>query len=270
MQQDEEQSIQQKYSIWNAFVFSFFSRDLYVDVGKRWKGTGLGYLFLIGVIFTLFTAACFQWAAFEYLPGFVKKIPDFKIEKNVFSTSVEQPYVLEFYGSAIVLDTTGKIKGLDQVPGIEKLKNCILVTKTQFMSRQMGRGDKVSTLSNMPNFSVNQEELGHWADILIEVSGTAYFLIVVTFGYLCRVIILLIYGLLGMLISEILGKGLDYNVALRLAVISHIPPYAITTLWTICGPHLPLQTLWSFLLSTGFLYFAVSSQEGKEPSTEKI
>ena len=36
-----------RYSIFHPLVLSFFSKSLYRDVGKNWRGTGLLYLLLI-------------------------------------------------------------------------------------------------------------------------------------------------------------------------------------------------------------------------------
>src|ERR1700734_1902704 len=111
-----------KYSIWSAFVFSFFSKDLYQDVGKKWKGTGFGYLVLIVALIWIPRAAWWQCQICDGLPGFVQQIPQFKIEKGVFSSSVKQPYFLLTDNSGLIVDTTGKINSLAQVPGIEKMQ----------------------------------------------------------------------------------------------------------------------------------------------------
>jgi hypothetical protein len=36
-----------RYSIFHPLVLAFYSKPLYQDVGRRWKGTGLGYLLLL-------------------------------------------------------------------------------------------------------------------------------------------------------------------------------------------------------------------------------
>ena len=35
------------YRYWQALYLSFYCGRLYVDIGKRWKGLGIGYLFLL-------------------------------------------------------------------------------------------------------------------------------------------------------------------------------------------------------------------------------
>ncbi|HEL8434089.1 TPA: hypothetical protein U0D75_002421, partial [Legionella pneumophila] len=38
------------YSYWQALYMSFYSKRLFVDVGKRWRGIGLIYLLLVVAI----------------------------------------------------------------------------------------------------------------------------------------------------------------------------------------------------------------------------
>jgi hypothetical protein len=86
------------------------------------------------------------------------------------------------------------------------------------------------------------------------------------FGFIIEAAAIAIYGLIGVLLSEMRKQGIDYNVALRLSVISHIPPLFLTTLLVIINIQLHLNLLWSILLSVGFLFFAVVSQEKVEAS----
>jgi len=41
------------YRYWAALYKSFYSRNLYVDVGKRWHGLGILYLLLAIVLFSI-------------------------------------------------------------------------------------------------------------------------------------------------------------------------------------------------------------------------
>lgn len=133
---NEDNPVERKYSIWNALVLSFYSRDLYADVGRAWKGTGYVYLVLILAIVSFFYAVDFQFAAIDKVPGFAEKVPEFQIVNGQFSTSALQPYIWGSSESAIVFDTTGKIKTLDQIPGAGEMGSFLLVTKTQVLTRR--------------------------------------------------------------------------------------------------------------------------------------
>ncbi len=256
--------LERKYSIWKAFPYSFFSKDLYADIGKNWRGTGYRYLFLTLALVVSCRALVFQEYAAENFPGFIASVPEFKVEKGVFSSSVSQPYVRNYASTLFALDTTGKIAQLAQVPGVEKADTCLLITQTQFMTRRVRLGhvdDKTESLAKIPSFNFDKDKKQRLSDFFVRWSGTFFFLFFLFLGFPVYGIVLSIYGLLGVLISEIRGKGLDYIVVLRLAIISHIPPFLLTTLMVICGLQLPMPIVWSFFLSMGFLHFAISAQE---------
>ena len=258
---------ERKYSFWQALGLSFFSKDLYDDVGRNWKGTAYGTLFLTMILISVPRAANYQREVSADLPGFVKQIPDFQIEKGVFSSSVTQPYQYQVQNSEIVIDTTGKINSLDQVPNIAKLDNVILVNKTKHMDRRKRLGismDRTYDFSRYPSFFVNQEKLTHWSDVIIRWTGVIFFLFIALFGFLFEAVVVLIYGLIGTAVSEMLDKSLDFKVALRLAVVSHIPALLATTLLIFFGIRGAWVLILGFLFTLPYLYFAVSSQKIKK------
>ena len=257
----------QKYYFWNTLAFCFFSRDLYEDVGTRWKGTGYGFLFLILAILSIPSVVGLQWGISTALPEFAKKIPDFKIEKGIFFSSVQQPYSLVGEKGGVFIDTTGKINSPDQVPGHENLEYLILVTRTKLTTYRSRLGvveEKTADLSKFPSFSVDQEKLQSWTRSIIRWSGAVCYPFLLVFWFCFEVIVLLFYALLGMLFSLVTAKGLDYVVVLRLSVISHVPVLILSALLGLGNLHLPGQWFCFFALSAGYLYFAVSSQKAAD------
>jgi hypothetical protein len=264
--ENTENSMERKYSFWQALGLSFFSKALYDDVGRHWKGTGYKTLFLLIVLIAIPRAVNVQLSVMAHLPGFVKSIPDFQIDKGVFSCSVSQPYEYKFQNSEIVIDTTGKINSLDQVPDVGNLDNVILVNKTKKIERRKRFGistDQTNDFSRYPSFAVNQEKLGRWSGWVIRLSGIVCFLITVSFGFLMEAAIFLVYGLIGVLFSEMLDKSLDFIVALRLVVVSHIPVMWVTTFLIFFGVTGVWDFIVGFFLAIPYLYFAVNSQESR-------
>jgi hypothetical protein len=268
-----------KYSFWKSIIYSFFSKDFYQDVGERWEGTGYGYLFWVLLLLSVLRAADLQWEASAQLPGFVKKIPDFKMEKGEFSVNIPQPYtfVMEKSGYAygIVVDTTGKINSLEQVPNNEKMDNFILLNKAKLSVRRKPFGlvdDKTYDLTKLPSFSVDQEKLGRWTAILLRWVGFAFFAYHMIFWFLFEMVALLVFGLIGLMFSAMTGRSLGFEKALRLAVASHVPGFIISTLLFLVNLHFPLADIsfpgmgfCLFALSAAYLYFAVHSQKGPQP-----
>ena len=261
-----------RYSVWQAMGLSFYSKDLYRDVKENWKGTGFGLLFLVLVVIGVVVSVHFQVITSEKFPGFTRQIPEFQMTKGVLTTSVKpQPYRIDFAGGCFVMDTTGKIKTLDQVPGAEKLQSIALVTKTGFLSRRVRLGrsvDEAHLFKPTYNFSVTRDGLDRWTAIIVRWSGIGAFAFFLPFFFLFEVFALLIYALIGVLFAEMTDRNLDYGDALRLAVVSHIPVLFLFWALNLAQVKIPMPILWSLMVSAAYVYFAVSSQAKKaEPLT---
>ncbi|MGH7739511.1 MAG: DUF1189 family protein [bacterium] len=247
-------------SFLRVFFFSFFSPRLYRDVAEKWRGTGYGFIFLAVVFLAVPRAWIFQnWAA-KALPRITAKIPDFQISRGRFQSPVAQPYWVNWgAGFTLVIDTTGKITQLDQIPGIEDLQNVVLITQTQWMERRVSLGltrDRIMSLKDLPSVEMTRAKMKQWTTAFVRRSaGLAYlFIILVWFPF--EAAALLIYTWMTLLFSKIIKRRLRYGSALRLTAISHIPNLTFSAL-------IPLAVSGDFpisgfvLISLAYLFFAV-------------
>lgn len=268
MMKTEEKSTSRKFSIWKALVFSFFSKGLYADVGKNWKGTGYGLLFLIVVIVSIPRAVAFQNLIVGNLPGFMKSVPDFQIVKGEFSSPLPQPYIYKWDKGELIIDTTGKYTSLAQVPKGEEMESLFIVTKTQIISHRNRLGvpeDETKPMLKLDSFVANQENLSRWTNAIVEWAWVVFYPVILLLFFVMEAVVLLLYALTGLLLSEISHKGLDFLAVLRLAVISHIPALVAGTILSIWGMHSGWFTLGLILLSLAYLFFAVNAQEKAAP-----
>lgn len=137
------------YGYWSALWRSFYSRRLYVDVGKRWKGTGLLYLlFIIAILsipfffkMTITLRQSFNSQIIEPL----ENIPVFYVQNGQVIFDKPMPYLVKNSKDQIVaiIDTTGKINSFtNEYPDLG-----ILVNK-----------DRISFLiPNPPLFNLNNQ-----------------------------------------------------------------------------------------------------------------
>jgi len=74
------------YTIFHPLYLAFFSKSLYQDVGRNWKGIGASYLLLLLALCWLPIA----WQAHASLdafiqreaPGLVKQVPEVKVKDD--------------------------------------------------------------------------------------------------------------------------------------------------------------------------------------------
>jgi Protein of unknown function (DUF1189) len=260
----ETQKLKSKSPAWKVILFSFFSREIYSEVAGRWSGTGFSFLFLFLVILSVPEAIRLQLVVSEYLPGVTAKIPDFKIANGEFSSSVAQPYRVDFSPTAaLVIDTTGKINQLDLIPGIESLRTAVLVTKNQWQERRVSWGlsrDQIRNFASFPSLGVTREQVKSWTDFLVRWAGSLGYFFIVLFLFFFEVAALCVYGLLGLLFAKVLKRRLDYDQSLRLSVVSHVPALTLSAILPLTGL-VDLPFWGTILISMGYLGFAVAGEK---------
>ncbi|WP_454782494.1 DUF1189 family protein [Legionella sp. WA2022007384] len=103
------------YRYWSALYMSFYSRLLYVDVGKRWRGLGIFYFLLAIAVFSIPFAVRMSFSldqSFrEQITDPLSKIPVFYIQNGEVFLNKPMPYfVKNDKGEVVVIiDTTDKI-----------------------------------------------------------------------------------------------------------------------------------------------------------------
>lgn len=118
------------FSYWSALYLSFFSRRLYVDVGKRWKGLGILYLLFVTALFSipmyLQTSAKFIQNYKEHTIEPLLKIPAFYIQNGMVIFDKPMPYKIkdDTNQTLVIIDTTGKVNDFtSEYPNLSFLIN---------------------------------------------------------------------------------------------------------------------------------------------------
>lgn len=125
------------YGYWSALFKSFYSRRLYVDVGKRWKGFGFAYLLLVLALVTIpffFRMTVSLNQSFkEQITDPLLKIPVFFIQNGEVIFDKPMPYLItnDKKQVVVVVDTTGKVNDFSQ----EYPYMSILINKNQIAFR---------------------------------------------------------------------------------------------------------------------------------------
>lgn len=103
------------FGYWSALWMSFYSKRLYIDIGKRWRGYGIRYLALLMVLwcipFSLKLTFDFNEMFLEQLTRPLSAIPTIYIQNGVATFDGPMPYLIKNKKNEVVLiiDTTGII-----------------------------------------------------------------------------------------------------------------------------------------------------------------
>ena len=249
-----------KFSIIHIPVLSFFSKELYRDVGLYCKGVNFSYLLLLLALCSIPTMINIHIGFSDFVnndaPTVVEQVPEITITNGEVSISEPQPYYIKDPENGDVLaiiDTTGIIKSLEDPNAI-----CLL-TKTKIMWRQGEFETRTIDLSEVKNFVLNSERIMGW------LHTAEKFLVIIIYpfallgSYVYRIVQALIYAAIGLLFALWCKVTLSYAALLRLAVVAVTPCVLVKTILGIARVHLPYAGLIYLVIALGYLFFAVKA-----------
>jgi hypothetical protein len=247
-----------RYSIFHPLVLSFFSKSLYRDVGKNWRGAGLLYLLLVIALLwipsTIKAHLDFGKFADSDAQEITRQIPAITITNGRASTDAPVPYSIKDpkTGTTLaIIDTTDSpaITSNQSVP--------LILTRTQLIMRKSAAETQMYDLSGVQSFYLDRARVEGWLATARIWFFPAFYPVAVLFSFIFRAIQILIYALIGLGFAAMLNAKLDYNTLLRLAAISITPVMILNLVFELVQFHPPWWTLLGIIIGLGYLFFAV-------------
>ena len=254
-----------RYSIIHIPVLSFFSKELYRDVGLNWRGFGFLYLLLLLAICSIPGMFKMKEGLSNFIekdvPPLLEQLPGITIADGQVSVDVPQPYYIRDPDSndiLAIIDTTGEIESLVDTGAL------VLLTKTKLIYRKSEVEYRIYELSTIKEeLILDQERIMGWLNTFEKVFVPVLYPIIVLGAYVFRIIQALIYGVIGLIFASWLRVKLLYSSALRLAVVAVTPCIIINTVLIGTSVKLPFSTtvLWLlfFLITMAYLLLGVKS-----------
>lgn len=247
-----------RYSIFHPLVLSFFSKSLYRDVGKHWRGTGLLYLLVVLALVWIPTIIKGQLAMSKWVDGdskeITKQIPAITISKGQVSTDVTTPYFIKNpkTGTDIaIIDTTGEYETL------ERTDAKFLLTKSKLVVSKNATETQSYDLSGVQSFYVDRSHVESWLAAARRWFVPVLYPLALIFSFIFRAIQVLIYALVGLLFARILHANLNFKTLMRLAAISITPVLALNLLFEFVPLHIPWWSLLGIGIALAYLFLAV-------------
>lgn len=250
-----------RYSYLHAFVFSFFSKSFYQDVGRHWRGTGLLYIFIALLLVWIPTVIRMQrgFSRFAEQEGarFTQQIPGIKIRKGEVSTDVTTPYFIKADDGTplVIIDTTGQYESLD------KTSAPFLLTKNKIHTRNQQQ-TRIYDLSGVESFDFDRTRAESWLQTARTWLVPVIFPLGVVFSFVFRAIQILIYAAVGLVFAQISNTKLSYQTLMRLAAVSLTPVLVLNLIFEFVPLRIPGRWLIGILIALGYLFFAVRSNAG--------
>jgi ABC-type sugar transport system permease subunit len=247
-----------RYSIFHPLVLSFFSKSLYRDVGKHWRGTGLLYLLVVLALVWIPTIIKGQLDMSRWVNGdskeITKQIPAITISKGRVSTDVTTPYFIKDpkTGSDLALiDTTGEHETLENTDAK------LLLTKSKVIISKNATETQTYDLSGVQSIYVDRSHVESWLATAKRWFVPVLYPLALIFSFIFRAIQIVVYTLVGLLFARILHAKLDFKTLMRLAAIAITPVLVLNLLFEFLPRHIPRWSLIGIVIALAYLFFAV-------------
>jgi hypothetical protein len=250
------------YPFFKKILHSFFSKDVYVHVGKMEPNRiGFRYLLLLLAIFWIPEIIKIHMSTMTFinaeLPPFVERLPVITIRDGVASFDKPSPYILKDEKTGkdmIIFDESG------QYTSLENTDAQILVTDSKLIYIKDKFETREYSFSKISHFSLTHEMILSWASWAKFLSIFLY-LFIVPCMFLYRAVQVLLYSLAGLIFQAILGTGYSYQTIYRLTILAITPAFVINKLFGYFDIDF---TGWSFLcmaISLGYLFFGMKANK---------
>ncbi len=244
---------------------AFFSKSLYRDVGKVWKGHGLVYLFsavaLCTIPFVLLLQSEVGVLLSEEAPKLVTQMPSLKIVNGKVSIDKPEPYFVKDERTGyplIIFDTTGQIRSL------AGSKAVMLVTEKAVIVKNSEGQTRTIDLTGIDSFSLDRRLLYEWIDELEKSFVFILYPCAVFFFFIFRLIEAAFFAAVAYSLRKSSGMPFSYGTYMRLAAVSLTPAMVIGAVLNISRIVLPFWWLASLPLTAGYLIFAVRSNKERD------
>ncbi len=254
-----------RYTIIHPLYMSFFSKSLYRDVAKNWRGLGLRYLLSLLALCLIPQVMTVQSDLTAYLnseaPKIVRQFPTVTVRNGAASINKPQPYFIrdEKTGKPLmIIDTTGSISSLKGTTAI------VLLTKKMLIVRKDADETRNFDLSTVDNFTVDKVDLYNLMDTLEDWFAVMLFPFALLVSFVFHSAEVLIYASAAAFFLRHSAMSLPFRTLFRLAAISITPSMVAGTVLFIAGLRVPYWWLFSLFLTMSYLFYAVRASSEKE------
>lgn len=240
-----------------AIPMSFYSRDIYVEVVREWKGLAFGYLFIVIVCTWILSGARLQSNVNTGLDYFKKEIfnqiPTISITKGHISVDKEVPYYIDINNNKVVAFWTGKTPAevKDETAIIIVLSDRVLVAETDIQNRR--------TYAIPPELDavIEPVSLERALSFLRQWFAIVAIALMIPCAFVFCAIQTLLYAAVGKLFAGTMNATLTYGELIRISVMAMTPVLVFDTILKLFSQmFLFWYAIW-IVIVLGYLFFGV-------------
>jgi hypothetical protein len=249
-----------RFSIIHPLYMAFFSKALYRDVGRSWKGYGLVYLFSVVGLCMIPFALLAQSAVSDYLnkeaPRIIRQMPEITVSNGKLSIDRPEPYFVrdEQTGEPFIIFDSG-----DKAGPAQRAKVPILVLKSEIVVRGERGKIKRLDLSDVKEFHADRRLLYEWLDAFGDSFAAVFYPLAVLISFAFRVVEALVFAAAGSIFTRSQNTRLAYPDLVRLSAVALTPPMVVGACFNLAGATIPFWWLAGIPISLAYLYYGMSA-----------
>lgn len=249
-----------RFSIAHPWILSFYSKELYQDVGRHWTGTGFLYLFLMLAVAWLPEVIKLHITAGGEMqrqaPTLVKDIPKITITNGKVDTDPPGRHEIkdpETGKTMAIIDASIESLNLEELP-----EDVFVLTRSHLVIKQKDRRQtRVQDLAGVQEFSMDRNDAERWLRVMGQWMAPVLFPFMLIASFFYRLCQALLYSLFGTAFRGSSGSSLDYNAILRLTCVAVTPAVFVDVLVKLSQIKIPMWWLFCFLIAMYYLWFGI-------------
>lgn len=246
---------------------SLYNPAFYAGLRERSLGASFKYFFALVAILAFVLAfvlgsqlsPLFSAASLKQLVGYYPAELALTLKGGVISTNVAEPYIIKDpvgfwkesgHANFVVIDTKSEFSR----ELFQKYDTSVLIGKDFVVNGKSRSQFEFTDVSRMPDFTLNQERLLHWADVIgnrhLLLSLCLFAILYLSFfGFFTfKLLWLLVLALLVLLIAKIKKVPLSYKESFKVTLHAATVPLILIAIFIIGGRAEPFLFFYSLIL----------------------
>lgn len=251
-----------QYGLLQGLYMSFGSRSFYRDVAANWRGAAFVLLLLLALLIALRLALYINHGFSEfnkhYAPGYIRQMPTITVTNGKASTPEDIPYLITEPASGrpvAIIDTTRDKATLESGPAV------IFISQTQIAYRKNSNEIRIYELDQLEDMVITQAMAQQVMDFMADWLGWILAPFIFIGVYVFRLVLALIYGLLGMLMATFMQVKLSYDALVSLAIVTGAPVIVVEFLAGLLATGFSIHWLLGVLINLALLAFAIHANK---------
>lgn len=228
---------------------AFFSKRLYRDIGRNWKGVNLAYLFLLLAIccvpFALHKRAEIVQSLETNQVDILNQVPEIHILNGEAYVEAEMPYFIKNHaGKPIaIIDTTGSMNYIDD-PSVQ-----VMLTANKLIIRRGRTLFNKFDLDAVEDLYIDKHVLNGWISGIKGSIAPLSYGIFLMLSYIFAVMAMTFVAIIGLILSNIMHSALSFKDTMRIAVTASTPAIIGLTVSAALGLSIPLYVFLAITLA---------------------